>query len=69
MANNPPLYNKNVQSGHATIPDSIDDMLQPRYLHQQAPLGISQYYTSPTYRPLATMDVQKYATPLTQKRH
>ena len=62
MANNPPLYNKNVQSGHATIPDSIDDILQPRYLHQQAPLGISQYGTNPMH----TIHDQRYGTGISQ---
>ncbi|MGB6526855.1 MAG: hypothetical protein WBF33_01990 [Candidatus Nitrosopolaris sp.] len=57
MANNPTLYNKNVQSGHATIPDSIGDILQPRYVPQQIPLDVSQYYASP---PPLTMNDQRY---------
>ena len=63
--NNPTLYNKNVQSEHATIPDSIGDILQPRYLPQQVS-GTSQYSASPTYRPLPTMDDQIYGTTLSQ---
>jgi hypothetical protein len=31
MANNPPLYSKDVQFGHATVADSVGDF-QPNYL-------------------------------------
>jgi hypothetical protein len=43
-------YNK---IGSATVADSVGDTAQPRYLPQQSPLGTSQYYTSPIYRPSA----------------
>ena len=43
--------------GSATVTDSVVDTFQPRYLPQQAP---SQYPASPTYRPLPTMDEQRY---------
>jgi hypothetical protein len=59
--NNPTLCN---QSGHATIPDNTGDILQARYIPQQAPLGISQYSAGPTYRPLPTTDEQRYGSGL-----
>ena len=62
MANNPFWYNKSVQSGHATVADSIGDPFQPRYLPQQAPLGISQYSASPMHPPRQIMDDQRYGT-------
>lgn len=43
MANSPPLYNKSVQLGNATVADSIGDTFQSKYIPQQTPLGISQY--------------------------
>jgi hypothetical protein len=61
MANNPPLYNKSVQLGHATVADTS---FQSRYIPQQAPLVTSQYYTSPIYRPTPSMDDQSYGTGL-----
>jgi Zinc finger, C2H2 type len=57
MANNPPLYNKSVQLGHATIADTS---FQPRYIPQQAPLGISQFGTNPMH----TIHDQSYGTGL-----
>ena len=60
--NNPPLYNKSVQLGHATVADTS---FQPRYIPQQAPLG-TQYYTSPIYRPTPLMDDQSYRSGLSQ---
>jgi hypothetical protein len=63
MANNPPLYNKSIQLGHATVADTS---FQPRYIHQQAPSGTSQYYTSPIYRPTTSMDDQSYGSGLSQ---
>jgi hypothetical protein len=33
MANNPPLYSKNIQFGHATVADSLGDAFQPSYMH------------------------------------
>jgi hypothetical protein len=56
MANNPPLYNKSVQSGHTTVADSVGDAFQPRYMHQQAPLRVSQNFANPNYRSMPTMD-------------
>jgi hypothetical protein len=63
MANNPPLYSKSVQLGHATVADTS---FQSRYLPQQAPLGTSQYYTSPIYRSTPSMDDQSYGSGLSQ---
>ena len=50
-----------------TVADSVGDTFQHRYLPQQATVGTSQYYTSPTYRPLATMDDQSFGTGLSQE--
>ena len=56
VANNPLWYRKSVQSGHATVADSIGDTFQPRYIPQQAPIGTS----SSTIRPLLhTMNDQR----------
>ena len=55
-------YNK---IGSATIADSVGDTGQPRYLPQQLPLGTSQYYPSPIYRP--SPDDQNYGNGLSQK--
>jgi len=55
-------YNK---IGSATIADSVGDTGQPRYLPQQLPLGTSQYYPSPIYRP--SPDDQNYGNDLYQK--
>ena len=55
MANNPPLYNKSVQLGHATVADTS---FQPRYLPQQMPPQISQNFANPLYGPQHTMDNQ-----------
>jgi len=48
--------------GTSAVADSVGDAFQPKYFSQQAP---PQYSAGPTYQPLPTMDVQKYATPLT----
>ncbi|MGB6533088.1 MAG: hypothetical protein WBF33_33775 [Candidatus Nitrosopolaris sp.] len=61
--NNPFWYKRNNpyhNFGSATVADSVDDTFQPKYISQQTPLGISQYYTSSMYRPLPTMDEQRY---------
>ena len=42
--------------GSATVADSVGNTFQPRYLPQQARIGISHNYTSPTSRPMAGMD-------------
>ena len=60
-------YNPYDNIGSATVPDTVGNSFQPRYLPQQAPLGTSQYYTSPIYRPLATMDDQGFGTGLSQE--
>jgi hypothetical protein len=49
MANNPPLYSKNVQFGHATVADSLGDAFQPSYIPQQAPVEVSQYSANTFY--------------------
>jgi hypothetical protein len=61
---NPTLYNENVQSGHARIPDSIGGILQPRYIPQQTP---SQYSANSIYPPRQTMDDQSFGTGLSQE--
>ncbi len=63
---NPTLYNENVQSGHARIPDSIGGILQPRYIPQQTPLGIPQNSASPMYLPRQIMNHQSYGTGLSE---
>jgi Zinc finger, C2H2 type len=63
MTNNPPLYNKSVQLGHATVADTS---FQSRYIPQQAPLGTSQYSAGPMYSPRQTIDDQTYGTSLPQ---
>jgi hypothetical protein len=55
MANNPPLYNKNVPFAYATIADTVGNGFQPRYLPQQTPSGTSQYSAN---SPLHVMDDQ-----------
>jgi hypothetical protein len=59
---NPHWYKSNSYHniGSATVADSIGNTFQSRYIPQQAPLGISQYSDSPTYRPLPTTDEQRY---------
>ena len=47
-------YNPYDNIGSATIPDTVGNSFQPRYISQQAPSGTSQYYTSPIHRPLPT---------------
>jgi hypothetical protein len=64
--NNPTLYNKNVQPGHATVADSVGDGFQSRYIPQQTHIGTSQYSASPIHRSLPTMDDQSYGTGLSQ---
>jgi len=67
--NNPFWFKRNnpyTNIGHATVADSVDDTAQPRCFPQQAPLGTSQYYTSPTYRSMPTMDEQRFGSVLSQ---
>jgi hypothetical protein len=56
VANNPPLYSKSLQVGHATIADSVGERFQSRYIPQQAPI-VSSPSTIPP--PLCTMDDQR----------
>ena len=64
MANNPPLYNKSVQLGHATVADTS---FQSRYMPQQAPLEVSQYSTSPMQPPRGIMDDRRSGIGLSQE--
>ncbi len=57
-ANNPPLYSKRFQLGHATVADSVVDTFQPRYTPQQMPLDVMQYSANPMYPPTQIMDGQ-----------
>ena len=63
VANNPPLYSKSLQLGHASIADSVGERFQPRYIPQQAPIG-----TPPSiiYPPLHTMNDQGNGPGLSQ---
>jgi hypothetical protein len=53
--------------GSATVADSIGNTFEPRYIPQQAPLGTSQYCTSPMYPPNQITDDQRYAPGLSQR--
>jgi hypothetical protein len=67
-ANNPFWFKHNNQLhnfGSATVADSIGNTFEPKYLPQQAPLGTSQFYTSPLHR--LTMQHQSYRTGLSQE--
>jgi len=62
MGSNPVSPNNpyhNIRS--TTVADSVRDSFQPRYIPQQARVGISQYYAS---RPPPTMEDQKYGPDL-----
>jgi hypothetical protein len=52
----------------ATVADSVGNTFEPTYLRQQAPLGISQYSLSAIYRPLPTIDEQRYGSGLSQDK-
>jgi hypothetical protein len=56
MDDNPVLYSKSIQFGHATVADGVGEMFQPRCIHQQAPPGTSQYPANPMYTPWHVMD-------------
>jgi hypothetical protein len=65
-ANNPFWYKRSNpynKIGSATVADSA---FEPTYLRQQAPLGISQCPPSAIYRPLPTIDEQRYGSGLSQ---
>jgi hypothetical protein len=65
MASDPFWYRKSVQSRHATVADSIGDTFQPRYVHQQAHLGTSQYCPRPIHPPqFSSVHAQTYGTGL-----
>jgi hypothetical protein len=65
MGNNPPLYTKSVEFGHATVAGRLGNSFEPRYVPQQAPLGISQYSAGPIYRP--PPDDQRYGTGISRE--
>jgi hypothetical protein len=52
--------------GYATVQDNVGNTFEPTYLHQQAPLGIPQYPPSAMYRPLSTIDEQRYGRGISQ---
>jgi hypothetical protein len=56
MTSDPFWYRKSIQSGHATVADSIGDAFQSRHIHQQAPIGTSPSTIGPS---LHTMDDQR----------
>ena len=62
--NNPFWYKRNnpYHNFGGTVADSVGDTFQYRDSYRQATVGTSQYYTSPTYRPLATMDDQSFGS-------
>jgi hypothetical protein len=60
MTNNPLFDRNRVQFGHATIADSVGDAFQPRYS------SIPQYYASPMYPPMQTMNDPSNRTGLSQ---
>jgi hypothetical protein len=51
----------------ATVPDTVGNRFQPRYLPQQAPLVTSQYSASPMHPPRQIMDDQRYGTGLSRE--
>jgi hypothetical protein len=61
MGNKPPLYSKTFPFGHATIPDNVGNVFQPRYS-----TSIPQYSASPMYPPRQTMNDLGNRTGLTQ---
>lgn len=64
--NNPFWYKRNnpYHNIGGTVTDTVGDPFQPRYISQQAPLGIPQYSASPVHRSSPTMDDQNYETGL-----
>ena len=66
--NNPFWYKRNNayhNIGSTTVADTVGDTFQPIYMPQQAPLGTSQYSTSPMYPSRQIMD-ESYGTSLSQ---
>jgi hypothetical protein len=70
MPDNPFWYKRNnpFHNFGGTVPETVGNSFQPRYLPQQAPLGTSQYSTSPTYRSADTVDDQTYGSSLSQEK-
>jgi len=64
IANNPPLHNQSVHFRHATVPDSVGDRFQPRYIPEQTPLDVSPNFANPMYLHVSTSDGQSYGTGL-----
>ena|SRR5215831_3528264 len=60
------LNNSYHNIGSATVADSVGNTFEPTCIRQQAPLGISQYSSSAMYRPLPTIDEQRYGSGLSQ---
>ena len=59
--NNPFWYKRNNayhNIGSTTVADTVGDTFQPIYMPQQAPLGTSQYSTSPMYPSRQIMDAK-----------
>lgn len=69
LASHPSWYKRKERSvqGSATVADTIGNTFEPRDGPQQAPLGVSQYSTSPMYRPTHTANDQRYGTGLSQQ--
>jgi hypothetical protein len=61
MTNNPAVYGKSLQFGHATVADSVGDAFQPRHS-----TSIPQYSASPLYPPRQIMDDPTNRTGLSQ---
>jgi hypothetical protein len=66
MDSNPISFNNPYHNiGSATVADSVGNTFEPRYL-SQTPLGLPQYSPSTMYRPLPTIDEQRYGSGLSQ---
>jgi hypothetical protein len=71
MPDNPFWYKRNNpfnNVGSTTVADTVGDTFNPIHIPKQAPLGTSQYSTSPTYRSADTSDDQTYGTSLSQEK-
>jgi hypothetical protein len=67
-SDNPIFSNDPYQNiASATVADSVGDGLQPGYIPQQAPVGISQYYPCPMYGPTNIMNEQRDASGLSRE--
>ncbi|MGA9150274.1 MAG: hypothetical protein WBZ36_06835 [Candidatus Nitrosopolaris sp.] len=68
MPDNPFWYKRNNpyhNIGSATVADSIGNTFEPRYIHEQAPLG-RRYSANSIYPPRQVMDDQSSSTGLSQ---